>query len=104
MSIRAIRGFAAVLLCAGLSTIACAKLRPAASWATEVETRYNYTSDLAYVTENNVELKVDIYGRHDVQNAQPARVFMHGGFWVVGSKGSRTLLNARKSALRSMLS
>lgn len=91
MSLQAIGRCAAVLLAAALTCVAQAQLGPAASWATAVETRYNFTPDVAYVTENNVELKLDIYSRRDVQSAQPTLVFMHGGFWVAGSKDSQTL-------------
>lgn len=91
MTIRAIGRFAALLFAASVSATTHAQLSAAASWATEVETRYNYTPDLTYVTENNVELKLDVYSRRDVQSPQPTLVFMHGGFWVAGSKDSQTL-------------
>ncbi|MES2605735.1 MAG: alpha/beta hydrolase [Pseudomonadota bacterium] len=85
-----------LLAMASMATILCspmtqAQLTPAATWATEAETHYNYTPDVTYVTENNVELKLDIYSRRDVQTPQPTLIFMHGGFWVAGSKDSQTL-------------
>lgn len=83
----AFAGMAAALAAA----TAQAQLTPSATWAAELETHYNYTPDVAYVTEHNVELKLDIYSRRDVQTPQPTLVFMHGGFWVAGSKDSQTL-------------
>lgn len=91
MSIRIIGTLAAAILSTTLGSAAHAQLSPSLAWATEVETRYNYTPDLAYVTENNVELKLDLYSRRDVQSPQPTLIFMHGGFWVAGSKDSQTL-------------
>ncbi len=70
---------------------AAAQLSATASWATEVETRYNFTPDVPYVTEQGIELKLDVYSRRDTQTPQPALVFMHGGFWVAGSKDAQTL-------------
>jgi acetyl esterase/lipase len=92
MSIRAIGKLAAAMLLTTVFTnSAHAQLSPSATWAAAVETRYNYTPDVVYVTENNVEMKLDIYSRRDVKTPQPTLVFMHGGFWVVGSKDSQTL-------------
>ena len=91
MTIRAIGRLAAVLFAVSVSATVQAQLSAAASWATEVESRYNFTPDLTYVTENNTELKLDVYSRRDVQTPQPTLIFMHGGFWVAGSKDSQTL-------------
>jgi acetyl esterase/lipase len=70
---------------------AFAQLSPSAQWAVEAETRYNYAPDTLYVTENGVELKLDVYSRRDVTTPQPTLIFFHGGFWVAGSKDSQTL-------------
>ena len=91
MTIRAIGRLAAVLLAVSVSATVQAQLSAAASWAAEVESRYNFAPDLTYVTENNTELKLDVYSRRDVQTPQPTLIFMHGGFWVAGSKDSQTL-------------
>jgi acetyl esterase/lipase len=96
MSIRTIGKLAAAMLSTTLLStllinVAQAQLSVSASWAASVETRYSYTPDVVYVTENKVEMKLDIYSRRDVQTPQPTLVFMHGGFWVVGSKDSQTL-------------
>jgi acetyl esterase/lipase len=92
MTIRTLGQLAAAMLVTGLFAVtAHAQLAPPATWAAEVETHYNYTPDVTYVTENSVELKLDIYSRRDVQTPQPTLVFMHGGFWVAGSKDSQTL-------------
>ncbi|MES2626832.1 MAG: alpha/beta hydrolase [Pseudomonadota bacterium] len=66
-----------------------AQLSPAALWATEVETQYNVLPNVAYTTENGIEMHLDIYSRRDVTTPQPTLIFMHGGFWVVGSKDSQ---------------
>ena len=91
MTIRAIGRLAAVLFAVSVSATVQAQLSAAASWAAEVESRYNFAPDLTYVTENNTELKLDVYSRRDVQTPQPTLIFMHGGFWVAGSKDSQTL-------------
>ncbi len=69
-----------------LSLPAFAQLSPSALFAVEAETRYNYQPNTAYITENGVELKLDLYTRRDVTTPQPTLVFFHGGFWVAGSK------------------
>jgi acetyl esterase/lipase len=66
-----------------------AQLSPSAIWAVEVETRYNVQPDVVYITENGVEMHLDIYSRRDVSTPQPTLIFMHGGFWVAGSKDSQ---------------
>lgn len=91
MSVRTVGRLAVCLLAAIVTLPASAQLSPAAAWATEAETRYNFTPDVTYVSENGVELKLDIYSRRDVQGPQPTLLFMHGGFWVAGSKDSQTL-------------
>lgn len=81
-----------ILLAAAFSLLpltALAQLSPAAEWATEVETRYNVQPNVPYVTENGVEMRLDIYSRRDVDIPQPTLIFMHGGFWVAGSKDSQ---------------
>ncbi len=65
---------------------ALAQLSPSALWAVEAETRYNLQPNITYLTENGVELKLDIYSRREVTTPQPTLVFFHGGFWMVGSK------------------
>lgn len=67
-----------------------AQLEPAAQWATEAETHYNYAPNTTYASENGTELKLDLYSRRDVTTPQPTLIFFHGGFWVAGSKDSQT--------------
>lgn len=73
------------------SSASVAQLSPTATWAAEIETRYRYLPDVSYVTENGIELKLDIYSRRDVDTPQPTLVFTHGGFWVRGSKDTQLL-------------
>ncbi|MGV3591426.1 MAG: alpha/beta hydrolase fold domain-containing protein [Gammaproteobacteria bacterium] len=70
---------------------ALAQLSPAAQWATEAETHYNYAPNTTYISENGVQLRLDMYSRRDVTTPQPTLIFFHGGFWVAGSKDSQTL-------------
>ncbi len=83
------RRLLSITLFALLSSQAFAQLSPTALWAVEAETKYNYVPNTTYVTENGVELKLDIYSRRDVTTPQPTLVFFHGGFWVVGSKDTQ---------------
>lgn len=69
-----------------LSLPVCAQLSPSALFAVEAETRYNFQPNTTYITENGVELKLDLYTRRDLTTPQPTLVFFHGGFWVAGSK------------------
>lgn len=84
-----------VLFAAGalalLPLSALAQLAPSAQWATEAETHYNYAPNTTYISENGVQLRLDIYSRRDVTTPQPTLIFFHGGFWVAGSKDSQTL-------------
>lgn len=72
--------------CLLLSLPAFAQLSPSALFAVEAETRYNYQPNTTYISENGVELKLDLYTRRDVTTPQPTLIFFHGGFWVAGSK------------------
>ena len=74
-----------------LSLPAAAQLSQSALFAVEFETHYNFAPDTPYVTENGVELKLDLYTRRDVTEPQPTIIFFHGGFWVAGSKDSQIL-------------
>lgn len=78
-----------VLGCALLSSTTLAQLSDIETWAAELETRYTYLPNVTYVTANGVEQKIDIYHRSDVTTPQPTLIFMHGGFWVVGSKDNQ---------------
>jgi acetyl esterase/lipase len=71
------------------SLSAFAQLSPSALWATAVETQYNVQPNVVYTTENGIEMHLDIYSRRDVTTPQPTLIFMHGGFWVAGSKDSQ---------------
>jgi len=58
---------------------ALAQLSPSLQWAAEVEAKYNFAADVAYMTENGVELKLDIYSRRvvgwRVADAETAALF-----------------------------
>jgi acetyl esterase/lipase len=84
-----LRNFIIFSLLACFSVAAHAQLSASALWAVEAETRYQYQPNITYITENGVELKLDIYSRRDVSTPQPTLVFFHGGFWVAGSKDTQ---------------
>ncbi|HYE87343.1 MAG TPA: alpha/beta hydrolase [Vicinamibacterales bacterium] len=84
---RILSACALALLCSG----ALAQLSQSALFAVEFETHYNYAPNTSYVSENGVELKLDLFTRRDVTTPQPTLIFFHGGFWVAGSKDSQVL-------------
>jgi acetyl esterase/lipase len=72
--------------CLLLTGTGFAQLSPAAIWAVESGNQYRVSPNVTYHTADGVELKMDIYSRRDTATAQPTLVFMHGGFWVAGTK------------------
>ena len=82
--------FSSALL-ATLPGTASAQLTASAEWAAEVETRYQVSIDVPYVSQGGAQLALDVYARRDVDTPQPTLVFFHGGFWVAGSKNSQIM-------------
>jgi len=82
-------------LCAGLLAVlpgtAKAQLTSSAEWAAEVETRYQVSIDVPYISQGGAQLMLDVYARRDVSTPQPTLVFFHGGFWVAGNKNSQIM-------------
>jgi len=76
----------AVLLLAVIAVSANAQLSPSATWAAQAAAQYNTNANLTYRTASNQQLKMDVYYRRDVTTPQPTLVYMHGGFWVAGTK------------------
>ena len=80
-----------VLTCAcGLVCLA-APLAPAAAqssteWAAHLDNRYRVVPNVTYGVAGGTELKLDVYQRRDVDGPQPTVLYMHGGFWAIGSK------------------
>jgi len=65
---------------------AFAQLSPSATWAAHAANDYQVFPNLTYLTASNYEAKLDIYARRGVTTPQPTVIYMHGGFWVAGSK------------------
>jgi acetyl esterase/lipase len=65
---------------------AFAQLSPSATWATHASNEYQVFPNLTYLVASNTEVKLDIYARRGVTTPQPTVVYMHGGFWAIGSK------------------
>ena len=63
-----------------------AQLSPSATWATQAATQYTVNANVTYRTASNQQLKMDVYYRRGVTTPQPTLVYMHGGFWVAGTK------------------
>lgn len=61
---------------------------PPARWAVLAANDYQIFPDVTYRTAGKYEVKLDVYKRRDTTGSQPTVVFMHGGFWVAGSKDS----------------
>jgi acetyl esterase/lipase len=72
-----------ILLAAGP---AFAQLSPSATWAAHAANDYQVFPNLTYLVATNYEAKLDIYARRGATSPQPTVIYMHGGFWVAGSK------------------
>jgi acetyl esterase/lipase len=95
-AVRLLFGIACGLASCVLWAQTTASARPSASgeaaaWAAEAETRYQFLPNVSYLTAGNVELRMDIYSRRDLDTPQPTLVFFHGGFWMRGSKDAQLL-------------
>jgi acetyl esterase/lipase len=75
-----------VLLLIALAGPASAQLSPAADFAVHLANQYQIASNVTYRSVNNQEIKLDVYHRRGATTPQPTLIFMHGGFWVAGSK------------------
>ena len=62
------------------------QLSPSATWAAQAAAQYSTSANLTYRTASNQQLKMDVYYRRGVTTPQPTIVYMHGGFWVAGTK------------------
>ena len=56
------------------------------TWAARAAGQYNVIPNVTYLTENNVELKLDIFRRKDTTTPQPTMISIHGGGWVAGTR------------------
>jgi acetyl esterase/lipase len=71
-------------LIAGIVLSAC-PLAENSSWTYEFASHYRVLPNTTY-PGNNFEAKLDLYERHDVQDARPTLIYIHGGGWVGGTK------------------
>jgi acetyl esterase/lipase len=76
----------ASLLLAMLGQPGFAQLSPSASWAAHAANDYQVIPNVTYLTASNFEAKMDIYQRRGATSPQPTVIYMHGGFWVAGTK------------------
>ncbi|HEY2843665.1 MAG TPA: alpha/beta hydrolase [Bryobacteraceae bacterium] len=65
---------------------ALAQLSPSATWAAHASNEYQVFPNLTYLIASNTEVKLDIYQRRNMTSPQPTVIYMHGGFWAIGSK------------------
>jgi acetyl esterase/lipase len=65
---------------------AFAQLSPSATWAAHAANDYQIFPNLTYLVASNYDAKLDIYVRRGVTSPQPTVIYMHGGFWVAGTK------------------
>jgi acetyl esterase/lipase len=75
-----------IILVVALAAPGFAQLSPSATWAAQAATQYTVNANLTYRTASNQQLKMDVYYRRGVTTPQPTLVYMHGGFWVAGTK------------------
>lgn len=73
------------LLLVATSVPAAAQLSQSATWAAQAAAQYATSANVTYRTASNQQLKMDIYYRRGT-TPQPTLVYMHGGFWVAGTK------------------
>ena len=57
-----------------------------AAWAAHASNEYQVFPNLTYLVATNAEVKLDIYQRRGATTPQPTVIYMHGGFWAIGSK------------------
>jgi acetyl esterase/lipase len=81
--------FVLLLLSLTFSLGAFAQLSPTAIWAVEAETKFTFTPNVPYITENDQEMFLDVYSQRDGDAPKPTMVFFHGGFWMAGSKDNQ---------------
>jgi acetyl esterase/lipase len=52
---------------------------------------YRVVPNIAYLTANNWEAKLDVYQARDATTPNPTLIYFHGGGWTAGSKESSSL-------------
>ncbi len=67
-------------------------LSATAHWASTVSEKYEIHPDITYGTENNYQLKLDVWQRKGAKTAVPTLIYYHGGGWVIGDRTGATLL------------
>ena len=75
-----------ILLVLAVTAPGFAQLSPSATWAAQAAAQYTVNANVTYRTASNQQLKMDVYYRRGVTTPQPTLVYMHGGFWVAGTK------------------
>ena len=81
---------AAIIILLMFSVNSFAQSSLSSGWAAEASSKYRI-SNQSYVTENGITVPLDIYYRRDVDTPQPTLMFIHGGWWVGGSKNTQMM-------------
>lgn len=61
---------------------AIAQLSDTARWTSTVNMDYSITPNITYLKANNVELKLDVYAPHNIEEPVPTLIYFHGGGWT----------------------
>jgi acetyl esterase/lipase len=81
---RAIQAFLlAAALTVTISGARAAALPPEVAWAISIQTHYQVTPDITYLTADNYESKLDVY-RYRGDTKRPTVIYIHGGGWANG--------------------
>lgn len=80
------------LLLAGNCAVRAQNQETAAIWAIDIFNQYRLEPNVVYKSDNNYQLKLDIYLPKGKRTArQPALIFIHGGGWGGGTKENYSL-------------
>ena len=89
------RKFGLVIALLGASAVAPAvshaQSADAFAKALHIYGSYRVVPNIAYLTANNWEAKLDVYQARDATTPNPTLVYFHGGGWVGGSKEASSL-------------
>lgn len=82
--------FISMLLSSGLAQTAAPD---AATWVSEIASRYYVTANIAYLSPGSDEVRLDVYWPRQTSPAVPVPtvIYFHGGGWTGGDKNVATL-------------
>ena len=73
------------------SPVAASAQAPALSSGIDIARLYRVVPNITYVTANNWEAKLDVYTPRQPAGPVPTVIYIHGGWWISGSKESSVL-------------